>query len=222
MEDMICPKCGSTSTYRSKKFNAWICEDCGEKFDLSEKMAKWNDGLQSSDYWCNDFMLYAPTSLSNSYEQLKHYVREGNIGCTLFLIRDVFELMIKIPTVILFDSIYSLYEKSDEFTTLFEEQPKLEVLYRNSMQMLSTGKWWECVRLASGLIINSESLAAMEEYKASVLIDTLSYMKCISKLFEFRVPGKKKVNMVTWRNRAVGHSCLASKPEESYPEVPYI
>lgn len=222
MEEMICPECGSTSTYRSKKFNAWICEDCGEKFDLSEKMAKWNDGLQSSDYWCNDFMLYAPISLSNSYEQLKHYVREGNIGCTLFLIRDVFELMIKIPTVILFDSIYSLYEKSDEFTTLFEEQPKLEVLYRNSMQMLSTGKWWECVRLASGLLINSEDLAAMEEYEVSVLLDTLSYMKCISKLFEFRVPGKKKVNMVTWRNRAVGHSCLASKPEESYPEVPYI
>lgn len=104
MYELICPKCGSTSTYRSKKFNAWICEDCGEKFDLSEKMAKWNDGLQSSDYWCNDFMLYAPTSLSNSYEQLKHYVSEGNIGCTLILIRDVFELMIKIPTVILFDT----------------------------------------------------------------------------------------------------------------------
>lgn len=222
MEEMICPECGSTSTYRSKKFNAWICEDCGEKFDLSEKMAKWNDGLQSSDYWCNDFMLYAPSSLSNSYEQLKHYVIEGNIGCTLFLIRDVFELMIKIPTVILFDSIYSLYEKAENFDALFEAQPKLEALYRNSMQMLSTGKWWECVRIASGLVIGSEDLVEMEEYKASVLLDTLSYMKCISKLFEFRVPGKKKVNMVTWRNRAVGHSCLASKPEESYPEVPYI
>ena len=24
MEEMICPECGSTSTYRSKKFNAWM------------------------------------------------------------------------------------------------------------------------------------------------------------------------------------------------------
>ena len=222
MKEMICPECGSTSTYRSKKFNAWICEDCGEKFELSEKMAKWNDGLQSSDYWCNDFILYAPSSLSNSYEQLKHYVVEGNIGCTLFLIRDVFELMIKIPTVILFDSIYSLYEKLDDFTTLFKEQPKLEALYRNSMQMLSTGKWWECVRLGAGLSMDSINLSGLDEHRSAVLSDTISYLKQVYRLFEFRVPGKQKVNMVTWRNRAVGHSCLASKPEESYPEIPYI
>lgn len=222
MEDMICPKCGSSSTYKSKKFNAWICEDCGGRFDLSQKTPRWNSDLQSSDYWCNDFILLAPSSLSHSYEQLMHYVKEGNIGCTLFLIRDVFELMIKIPTVILFDSIYSLYEKPEEYATLFEAQPKLEALYRNSMQMLSTGKWWECVRLASGLIINPDDIASLEDRRDSVLLDTLLYLKSVSKLFEFRVPGKKKVSMVTWRNRAVGHSCLASKPEESYPEIPYI
>lgn len=222
MNELICPRCGSTSTYRSKKFNAWICEDCGEKFDLSEMKAKWNSGLQSSDYWCNDFIGYAPSSLSHSYQQLMHYVNEGNIGCTLFLIRDVFELMIKIPTVILFDSIYSLYEKSEEFTSLFEAQPKLEALYRNSMQMLSTGKWWECVRLSAGVLIDPDDIVGLEDHRDSVLLDTLSYLKSVSKLFEFRVPGKKKVNMVTWRNRAVGHSCLASKPEESYPEIPHI
>lgn len=223
MENLLCPKCGSINIYKSRKLKSWLCEDCGEKFsDETDMKKKWNSGLLADEYWDHSLISVAPVSLSISYQQLYNYVEEGNIGCTLFLIRDVFELMIKIPTVILFDSIYSLYEKSDEFTTLFEEQPKLEALYRNSMQMLSTGKWWECVRLASGLLINSEDLAAMEEYEVSVLLDTLSYMKCISKLFEFRVPGKKKVNMVTWRNRAVGHSCLASKPEESYPEVPYI
>lgn len=222
MEDMICPKCGSSSTYRSRKFNTCICEDCGERFGLSEKSIKWNAGLQSSEYWSRDFVLYAPSSLSHSYEQLMHYVKDGNIGCTLFLIRDVFELMIKIPTVILFDSIYSLYEKPKEFETLFESQPKLEALYRNSMQMLSTGKWWECVRLASGLMINPEDITYLEDHRGSVLLDTLVYLKSVSKLFEFRVPGKKKVSMVTWRNRAVGHSCLASKPEESYPEIPHI
>lgn len=222
MNELSCPRCRSTSTYRSKKFNAWICEDCGERFDLSQKTAKWNSDLQSSEYWCNDFILFAPSSLSHSYEQLMHYVKEGNIGCTLFLIRDVFELMIKIPTVILFDSIYSLYEKPEEFANLIEVQPNLEALYRNSMQMFSTGKWWECVRLAFGLMINPDDIAGLEDHRNSVLLDTLLYLKSVSKLFEFRVPGKKKVSMVTWRNRAVGHSCLASKPEESYPEIPYI
>lgn len=27
MNEMKCPKCGSTNTYRSKKFSVWICED---------------------------------------------------------------------------------------------------------------------------------------------------------------------------------------------------
>ena len=221
MQEMRCPKCGSTNTYRSKKFNAWICEDCDEKFSVPINV-KWNSGLQSSEFWCTEFCQYAPCSLSHSYGQLMHYVAEGNIGCTLFLIRDVFELMIKIPAVILFDSIYSLLENIDDFKPQFDKEPKLEALYRNSMQMLSTGKWWECVRLGAGLSMDSISLNGLDEHRSAVLSDTISYLKQVYKLFEFRVPGKQKVNMVTWRNRAVGHSCLASKPEESYPEIPYI
>lgn len=30
MEEMICPKCGSSGTQKSKKICAWICEDCGK------------------------------------------------------------------------------------------------------------------------------------------------------------------------------------------------
>lgn len=222
MNEMKCPKCGSTNTYRSKKFNAWICEDCDEKFNLSVEVSDWNSGLQSADFWCTEFGQYVPTSLSHSYNQLMNYVEKGNIGCTLFLIRDVFELMIKIPTVILFDSIYSLMESMEDFKGQFEKEPKLEALYRNSMQLLSTGKWWECVRLGAGLSLDAIVLNGLDEYRSAVLADTLSYLKQVYRLFAFRIPGKQKVNMVTWRNRAVGHSCLASKPEESYPEIPYI
>ena len=42
MEDMICPKCGSTSTYRSKKFNAWICERFVVKSLICQR--KWQSG----------------------------------------------------------------------------------------------------------------------------------------------------------------------------------
>ena len=47
MEDMICPKCGSSSTYKSKKFTAWVCEDCGEKFmETIATSKRWNDGFE--------------------------------------------------------------------------------------------------------------------------------------------------------------------------------
>ena len=190
MNEVKCPKCGSTNLYRSKKFNAWICEDCDEKFSMPIN-AEWNSRLQSSEIWCTEFCQHAPCALSHSYGQLMHYVAEGNIGCTLF------ELLIKIPAVILFDSIYSLLENIDDFKPQFDKEPKLEALYRNSMQMLSTGKWWECVRLGAGLSMDSINLNGLDEHRSAVLLDTISYLKQVYKLFEFKVPGKQKVNMVT-------------------------
>ena len=170
-----CPKCGSSSVYKSKKYSAWICEDCGEKFSESiETKKQWNSGLLADEYWDHSIILVAPVSLSISYQQLYNYVEEGNIGCTLFLIRDVFELMIKIPTVILFDSIYSLMDSMEDFNDYFEKDPKLEALYRNSMHLLSTGKWWECVRLGAGLSLDAIDLNSLDEYRSSVLADTLS------------------------------------------------
>ena len=75
MEDMICPKCGSSSTYKSKKFKAWICEDCGEKFTETVTVSnRWNDGLDAVDYWNDEFVSVAPVSLAVAYQKLKEYV----------------------------------------------------------------------------------------------------------------------------------------------------
>lgn len=223
MEEMICPKCGSLSTYKSKKYSAWICEDCGEKFfEVVEKKIKWNAGLLADEYWNHSLVSVAPVSLSLSYQQLYNYVEEGNIGCTLFLIRDVFELMIKIPVVILLDGVYSVLERKDQPDEFLSAHPKLRLLYANSMQILTTGKWWECVRLGAGLVkeFKNEKLFSGESELAYK--ETAEYLQKIYKIFWFQIPGQDKVNMVSWRNRAVGHSCLASNPEENYAEIPYI
>lgn len=70
---------------------------------------RWNDGLGAVDFWNNEFIFVAPVSLAVSYQKLKEYVTEGNVGCTLFLMRDVFELMIKIPVTIMFNGVYTPY-----------------------------------------------------------------------------------------------------------------
>lgn len=223
MEEMLCPKCDSSNTYKSKKFSVWICEDCGEKFTENvETNKKWNYGLEHDEYWDKDFISVAPVSLAVSYQKLKEYVADGNIGCTLFLIRDVFELMIKIPVIILLDGVYSTLEKSDNIRGLLSEHPKFKALYANSMQILTTGKWWECVRLGSGLAHEFESEGLFSGDKELAYQDTVKYLERIYKMFWFQIPGQPKVNMVSWRNRAVGHSCLASNPEENYVEIPYI
>ena len=85
----------------------------------------WNDGLAAVDYWNKEFISVAPLSLAISYQKLKEYVTDGNIGCTLFLIRDVFELMIKIPVTIMFDGVHTLYYLDQLFRKYV---PDMEVL----------------------------------------------------------------------------------------------
>lgn len=218
-----CPGCGSTSIYKSKKYGVWICEDCGEKF--SEGVGtkkKWNTGLLADEFWEHSLVSAAPVSLSVSYQQLYNYVEEGNIGCTLFLVRDVFELMIKLPVVILMDGVYSVLERKEQPDEFLSAHPKLKSLYANSMQILTTGKWWECVRLGAGLLKEFKNEELFSTESESAYKETAEYLQKIYKMFWFQIPGQSKVNMVSWRNRAVGHSCLASNPEENYAEIPYI
>lgn len=223
MEDMICPKCGSSSTYKSKKFKAWICEDCGEKFTETVTVSnRWNDGLDAVDYWNDEFVSVAPVSLAVAYQKLKEYVTDGNIGCTLFLIRDVFELIIKIPVTIMFNGVHDLKESHPDFDKFLVANKSIEKLYNYSIQMLSTGKWWECVRLAAGIKTDLWDICAEGYPHVSLLKDTCDYLSQLYKLLFFRIPGSSKTSMVTWRNRVLGHSCLADNIQEKYVEIPYI
>lgn len=219
MDEIICPNCGSRNTYRSKKFNAWICEDCEQKFAEAILHKSWNDGLMQDKYWNNEFSDVAPYSLAISYQQLYDYIKEGNIGCTLFLIRDVYELMIKTPVVILLNGICTAVETVENPYEFLESCPKIKSLYMNSMQILTTGKWWECVRISAGLTNEINSALIFNTENSNVYRVTVEYLSKIYKMFWFQIPGNKKTNMVSWRNRAVGHSCLASNPEDSYNEI---
>lgn len=223
MKEMICPYCGSDSTYKSKKYGAWICEDCGEKFTKNVATGKgWNHGLDKTDFWDDEFMIVAPVSLAVSYQKLKEYVIDGNIGCTLFLIRDVFELMIKIPVTIMFNGVHDLKESFSDFDKILTRNTHIKKLYEYSTQMLSTGKWWECVRLAASIKDDIWDNLAGSYIQALLLKETCVYLAQLYKLMYFKIPGKPKTSMVTWRNRVLGHSCLADNIEDKYVEIPYI
>lgn len=218
-----CPKCKSKNVYFSKKKQVWICEDCKSEFSESNSQNLSRIiNYSSSKFWIPELWNIAPTALALSYHQLHEYVAEENIGCTLFLIRDVFELMIKIPVTIIFNGLHELSTESGCLSAFLSSNAKASKLYEYSMQMLSTGKWWECVRLASSFDENVFSCTSMDDNQAKLYADTILYLKALHKNLYFKVPGKPKINMVTWRNRTLGHSCLADNPAEKYIEIPYI
>lgn len=130
--------------------------------------------------------------------------------------------MIKTPVVILLDGICSLIEASDNPVAFLNLHPKVKALYTNSMKILTTGKWWECIRISIGLADDIKKGILFTDSSDVVYKDTIEYLNKIYKMFWFQIPGERRTDMVSWRNRTVGHSCLASIPEENYTEIRYI
>lgn len=219
-----CPKCQSRNVYYSRKKSIWICEDCEYEFNdyESEDVPACNVDLLSDIYWQADIWKFAPRSLAFSYWQLHEYLENKNIGCALFLIRDVFELMIKVPVTIVFNGIHETIKKESNVTNWKYEYPKLMKLYEYSMQMLSTGKWWECVRLIIGIGEKGVLQIAVDDKSAELYSDTVNLLRVLYKQLYFKTLNNQTVSMVTWRNRTLGHSCLADNPTEQYREIPSI
>lgn len=224
MKEPLCPKCSSMYVHFNKKHKKWICEDCECEFDdLDDKDPFALLDIDDERLWCKGLWEYAPIPLAESYYQLYMYVNEKNMGSTLFLIRDVFELFIKIPVSILFNGLHELFSLNGQyFGSVLNTSDKVSKLYAYSMQMLVTGKWWECVRLASELDENLVEELFHATYEPMLYQDTVKYLKNLYCNMHFRVPGKPQINMVTWRNRVVGHSCLAYDVDEKKLEIPYI
>ncbi len=213
MAGKICLKCGSDNLFCNENKGFALCLDCGERFEL-EKIEQsitrsWHQGLLDSEYWCMDFCLEAPAPLALSYQRLYDYIKEGNIGCTLFLIRDVFELMVKIPVIMMFNGTHELIANTDNIQDFFKEHSAVRKLYDYSLQTLVTGKWFECLRIAGSM----KDGGIYDPVYQSVI----QYCRQIKDLFCFN-----RTSMVTWRNRTVGHSCLAVVPESNYGEIPDI
>ena len=124
--------------------------------------------------------------------------------------------MIKIPVTIMFNGVHNLKESYLDFDKFLAANKSIEKLYDYSIQMLSTGKWWECVRLAAGIKTDLWDICAEGYPHVSLLKDTCDYLRQLYKLLFFRIPGSSKTSMVTWRNRALGHSCLADNIQDDY------
>lgn len=228
----ICPLCGKNNTVVSDDGKKGFCISCGQPFTIEEQNEKaWNEGLDDREqYWCQDLLKVAPVSLALSYQQLFEYIKEGNIGCTLFLIRDVYELFMKIPVIVLFNGVYSVIENKKDITEFLEQHPRFAKVYRSSAQVFTSGKWMEAVRNGAALEQKTDT-DVFDKDEDQLYIETVNYLASIEKEFNFLDPKKgcsnkgeplKMSNMSEWRNRALGHGCLARDPEESYQEIPYI
>ncbi len=189
----------------------------------NDKVNSSEGDIASSEYWAYELWDVAPTALALSYRQLYEYVNEKNIGCTLFLIRDVFELMIKIPVTVIFNGIHELKAGKEDFPLFIEKNSAIRQLYEYSMQMLSAGKWWECVRIASRLDASVFCCGEEDFFKIGLYGETVGYLKKLYDGSYFKNAKNKKTSMVSWRNNTIGHSCLADDPEAHYgEEIPNI
>lgn len=235
----LCPRCGSEYIYFSKKSNIYICEECGSRFENPEaktnscpnsrccgaagKQAGSSTQLLSDEYWCDEFMECAPLPLASSYRRLKRYSETGEAaGCDM-AVRDVFELMLKIPVFIIFNRIYELIDKNKNFMDVFEKYPETEALFKNSLTKLSSGKLLECANTAAKLNKPAQNIELFTSKEDAVYMETAAYLDKIKDLFRFRsADGESFTDMVYWRNKSIAHGCLAENQEINKSELECI
>ena len=245
MTTLLCPHCGSENIYFSKKDNIFKCEDCRDRFDkpaqedearidkphtetdssqgTQRRESGSNTQLLSDEYWCDEFMECAPLPLASSYRRLKRYSETGETAACDMAVRDVFELMLKIPVFIIFNRIYELIDKNKNFMDVFEKYPEAEALFKNSLTKLSPGKLLECANNVAKLNKPIQNIELFTSKEDAVYKETAAYLDKIKNLFRFRsADGESFTNMVYWRNISLAHGCLAENQEINTSELASI
>ena len=183
----------------------------------------WNTPLLCDGYWCDEFTDCAPLALSKAYGMLKEYTAQGNIVCCDFVARDVFELMVKFPVLVLFNWVCDLVEKNENYRTVFEKYPAAEALFGNSFKKLTAGKWFECALCGASLGRAMKSGELFASCRESVYRETVIHLEKIKSLFSFYSPSEDGfTEMVKWRNNTLGHSCFVANQDKNINEFPYI
>ena len=111
----ICLECNIQLEEKTKYF---VCPICG----YSEKKYEWYRELLKEDYWCQNALTEYPIIIREKYLSIKSNIEEGQIPAAWLMLRDLFEITLKLPFLLLlskdmemdnipFDTIKKLTER---------------------------------------------------------------------------------------------------------------
>ncbi len=193
----VCPKCGSELESFKRKF---VCSH--EECDFSISQAKFPGLLETSEPpasipWCRclcqDERLWQkeafeayPSVIAHEYWRLYDLLRQGQPYGAFLQVKDVFEVLIKFPVLILVSGIYHHLQRSDSENA---------ILIALLEKWLTLGTWEE---IAKTLCKKSPKIAPVVALLQDIVI-----------LFH-------EHDIREWRNKTIGHGALAFEADEGF------
>lgn len=181
---MICPNCEREKNREIKMNldgNFFECPQC--KFAIrNEEDKEWYKEICDNDYyWEKRVFKEFPAVIAHEYFRIYDLLKNGQTYGAIFQIKDLFEVIIKLPVLIYASKILSKEEKSNE---------EYKILFSILKKPLSLGDWKGILNEIYKLIENNEFLYLM--------------IKKVKELYD-----NPKFDIVKWRNETIGHGALS-------------
>ena len=161
--------------------------------DVSANTPWYKEVYDDEDCWCNEIIQAPSTLIGYEYRRLRELTGHGQIFGMMLEIKDIFEIMLKIPVLLIATLIFKNKKRSD-----FENKTIFELLHKPP----SLGDW---ERIASSLNSKKER----SEMSTSIDPKLLSYLSQILDAF-------RKNKLTNWRNETIGHGALGLPDDEDF------
>jgi len=189
----MCPKCNKVLKIIADKFLECSCgydksiKDYNAEQDILKKQNQhWLTNIyEDESLWCKDIFETDFPIISHEYKRLYSLCKEKQSYGMLLEIKDIFEILIKFPSLLVASNIY-MKNKNDGYSN--DETMLLKVMLE---KQLSLGTWEELSKTALEISEN--------ENLKSWLFDIREKFK----------ETKKYKGITNWRNSEIGHGALS-------------
>ncbi len=174
-----CPNCN----IQLKEFDGnFICKNCKQLFtkvDLRKAQQHWYKNIcDNENLWCKKVFDDYPSIIAHEYWRLYDLLKNGQTYGAFLQLKDVFEVLLKFPTLIVVNTIYAKKERTDA-----ENKILIALLEKN----LSLGDWFTLAGRCRKLnCINQEVACILDDLLAIYTNQKITY----------------------WRNNELGHGAL--------------
>lgn len=183
---MICKNCKKLIDDDSK-----FCKNCGKPVEVDEP---WNKRIcRDEGLWHNEIFQNSPSIIAHEYNRVYELLLENKTYGAMMQIKDLLEVLIKIPVIIEMARLQAKKDKNDK---------DYEFLLELVRKPLSLGDWRKAI-----ITMNKSNEHFFENEFISDLCKI--YMSNIGCQNEF-------IDVVNWRNQTIGHGALAFDNDEKF------
>lgn len=204
MENSLkCPKHQDVDLIFDNNYKQFFCKECNalRTKEEWEEIALQNELLlkkqEDKEPWFEKAYNEYPTIIAHEYNRLKELSTEGKVYGTFMQIKDMYEVILKFPILIMINGlIYSLKNEK-------ECKNRNDILKSFISKPLSLGDW-ETIANKIGKLSNEE----LPQRNSEMYVEIRDHLKELMNYYKVKINNTEKL-VSSWRNDEIAHGALS-------------